>query len=100
MNHIYVLSKHFFSEEFGDDVVGKTGKIPIHLLNMWGQNWSHLYKMFVPYANKTIPDVTTEMRNKNWKNIDLLKLSESFFVSIGKPLCFIPLKIENCVLSR
>lgn len=87
MNELYkklhAYARFKLNEEFGDDVVGKTGKIPIHLLNMWGQNWSHLYKMFVPYANKTIPDVTTEMRNKNWKNIDLLKLSESFFVSIG-----------------
>ena len=57
--------------------------IPIHLLNMWGQNWNHLYKLFVPYPNKTIPDVTKEMKKKGWKNIDLLKLAESFFVSIG-----------------
>jgi len=87
MNQLYkklhAYARFKLNEEFGDDVVGKSGRIPIHLLNMWGQNWSHLYKMFVPYANKTIPDVTSEMRNKKWKNIDLLKLSESFFVSIG-----------------
>lgn len=79
--HAYARFK--LNKMFGDDVVGKTGMIPIHLLNMWGQNWNHLYKLFVPYPNKTIPDVTNEMRQKGWNNTDLLKLAESFFVSLG-----------------
>lgn len=75
---------HSFSKMFGDEVVEPKGMIPIHLLNMWGQNWNHLYKLFVPYPNKTIPDVTNEMKSKGWENRDLLKLAESFFVSIGR----------------
>lgn len=75
--HAYARFK--LNNLFGDEILSKTGPIPIHLLNMWGQNWSHLYKLLVAYPNKTIPDVTMEMRNKQWKNVDLLKLSESFF---------------------
>ena len=90
MKHFsYLAHPFFYSRIFGDEVVGKTGPIPIHLLNMWGQNWGHLYNLFVPYPNKTIPDTTAQMKEKGYKNMDLLKLAESFFVSLGKYILYI-----------
>lgn len=72
-----------FSRELGEDVVKSTGPIPAHLLNMWAQNWGHLYNMLEPFPKKTVPDVTKEMKKKKWKKKDVLKKAEEFFVSIG-----------------
>ena len=64
-------------------MVKKTGPLPAHLLNMWSQNWGHLYDMLEPFPKKTVPDVTKEMKKMKWKKKDVLKKAEEFFVSIG-----------------
>lgn len=73
-----------FSLEFGNDVVKNTGPIPAHFLNMWAQNWVHLYGMLTPFPKKTVPDVTKVMKKKKYTKTKILKLAEQFFVSMGK----------------
>lgn len=84
-----------FSRELGDDTVKPTGPIPAHLLNMWAQNWGHLYEMLEPFPSKTVPDVTKQMKDKGWTKTKILKKAEEFFVSIG---LFYRKKDKNFVL--
>lgn len=72
-----------YSLEFGDDVVKSTGPIPAYFLNMWAQNWVHLYGMLTPFPKKTVPDVTKTMKKKKYTKKRILKLAEEFFVSMG-----------------
>lgn len=60
------------------------GPIPAHLLgNMWAQSWVNIYDLVEPYKNKTSLDVTANMVNKGYTAMQMVKLAESFFVSIG-----------------
>ena len=67
---------------------------------MWGQNWVHLFTMMCPFPNKTIPDVTSEMKKRSWTNVDLLKQAEEFFVSIGTNTTQIYLIVENIFCNK
>ena len=42
--HCHVRAK--LNEHYGDEVVSKTGPLPVHMLgNMWGQSWSNIYDL-------------------------------------------------------
>ncbi|XP_065070816.1 angiotensin-converting enzyme-like isoform X2 [Rhopilema esculentum] len=70
-------------EILGNDVVDEKGMIPAHLLGMWPSHWQHLYKLLVPFQKKKIPDVTKKMREKGIGKMQMLKLAEKFFLSLG-----------------
>uniref|UniRef100_A0A224XGM1 Angiotensin-converting enzyme n=1 Tax=Panstrongylus lignarius TaxID=156445 RepID=A0A224XGM1_9HEMI len=80
--HAYVRMK--LNKKYGEEVVRQDGPIPAHLLgNMWGQTWSNIYDLLVPYPGKKTVDVTEEMVKQNYTAIQMFKLSESFFTSIN-----------------
>ena len=42
--HCHVRAK--LNEHYGDEVISKTGPLPVHMLgNMWGQSWSNIYDL-------------------------------------------------------
>lgn len=89
MNELYqklhAYTRYKLNRKFGDDTVPETGPIQAHLLNMWAQNWSHLYKILEPFPKKTVPDVTNKMKKENWSKTTILKKAEEFFTSLGLP---------------
>jgi peptidyl-dipeptidase A len=59
--------------------------IPAHLLgNMWAQEWQNIYDLVAPYPNEQgTVDVDAALKAKNKSPIDMVKMGESFFVSLG-----------------
>jgi peptidyl-dipeptidase A len=68
--------------------VNPEGPIPAHLLgNMWAQEWANIYPLVEPYKGQANLDVTKALRQKKKTELDLVKIGEGFFTSIGlKPL--------------
>ncbi|XP_066918700.1 angiotensin-converting enzyme-like [Clytia hemisphaerica] len=80
---LHAYTRYKLNRKLSEDVVKATGPLPAHLLNMWAQNWGHLYSILEPFPEETVPDVTNTMKKKKWKKKDVLKKAEEFFVSIG-----------------
>jgi len=64
--------------------VGQSDPIPAHLFgNMWAQSWINIYDLVEPYKGQPSLDVTPNLVKKNYTALKMVKLAESFFVSIG-----------------
>uniref|UniRef100_A0A218QXF0 Angiotensin-converting enzyme n=1 Tax=Tityus serrulatus TaxID=6887 RepID=A0A218QXF0_TITSE len=84
--HAYVRRR--LIEKYGNDKISADGPIPAHLLgNMWSQEWQNIINITIPYRNKPSLDVTPQMKAKGMKPVQIAKLAERFFVSLGlKPM--------------
>lgn len=79
--HCYVRGK--LAKQYPGKV-DANGKIPAHLLgNMWAQEWSNLYPLLEPFANKGSLDVTGALKAKKISAVEMTKLAESFFTGLG-----------------
>ncbi|XP_077483440.1 angiotensin-converting enzyme-like [Amblyomma americanum] len=82
--HAYVRTK--LREIYGVDRIREDGPIPAHLLGtIHSQSWAPLAEATQPFPNKAAPDVTSAMREKKMSVIDMFKLAEEFFTSLGLP---------------
>ena len=81
--HCHVRAK--LNDHYGDDVISKTGPLPVHMLgNMWGQSWSNIYDLvYAEEANSNSIDVTKIIEEKNLSEIEMVEYAEDFFLSIG-----------------
>ncbi|XP_067126754.1 angiotensin-converting enzyme-like isoform X2 [Centruroides vittatus] len=80
--HAYVRRK--LIQKYGKDKIKDDGPIPAHLFgNMWSQEWQNILNLVIPYRNKPSLDVTPQMKAKKMKPIQIAKLAEEFFVSLG-----------------
>jgi len=92
--HCYVRDK--LNEQYGDEVVSKTGPIPAHLLgNMWAQSWANVYDIVKPKGEDKSLDLTDVLRGKGYDfpkgdrdaelNVakKMVSTAENFFVSLG-----------------
>ena len=81
--HCHVRAK--LNEHYGDDVVSKSGPLPVHLLgNMWGQSWSNIYDLvYTEESQQDSVNVTKIIEEKGLDEIDMVKYAEDFFLSIG-----------------
>lgn len=78
--HAYVRYK--LSQKYSQ--MSSKGPIPAHLLgNMWAQSWVNIYDLIEPYKNKASLDVRASMVQQNYTALKMVKLAESFFISIG-----------------
>lgn len=84
--HCHARAK--LNNEFGDDVVDPQGPIPAHLLgNMWAQSWENIYDKIKPATVNTGFDLTQRLRSKRVSEIEMVRIAEKFFTSLGfKPL--------------
>lgn len=84
--HCYVRAE--LSERYGKERVDPEGLIPAHLLgNMWAQEWGNIYPMVAPYPKASNLDVTGALKRKGFDAVQMVKMGESFFTSLGmKPL--------------
>ncbi|XP_030582139.1 angiotensin-converting enzyme 2 [Archocentrus centrarchus] len=79
--HAYVRAK--LIENYPGHI-DSDGFIPAHLLgDMWGRFWTNLYSLTVPYPDKPDIDVSQAMVEKGWKELQLFKEAEKFFMSVG-----------------
>ncbi len=81
--HCHVRAK--LNEHYGDDLVSKSGPLPVHLLgNMWGQSWSNIYDLvYTEESQQDSVNVTKIIEEKGLDEIDMVKYAENFFLSIG-----------------
>ena len=80
--HCYV--REHLAKKYGKDKVDPEGMIPAHLLgNMWAQEWANIYPLVEPYRGAVDIDVTKALRKKGVDEVQLVKMAESFFTSLG-----------------
>ncbi len=80
--HCYVRAK--LREKYGKDKVGERAPIPAHLLgNMWAQEWNNVYDVVEPYKGQPSLDVGKNLVAKKYDAQKMVRLGESFFVSLG-----------------
>ena len=81
--HTYVRWK--LNEKYGDAVQPKTGPIRADLLgNMWAQEWGNIYPLVAPPGSGDIGYDVTELLEKSGKSeLDMVKIGEGFFSSLG-----------------
>ena len=85
--HCHVRAK--LNEHYGDEVISKTGPLPVHMLgNMWGQSWSNIYDLvYEEKLDSKYIDVTKIINEKSLSDIEMVEYAEDFFISMGfKPL--------------
>jgi peptidyl-dipeptidase A len=79
--HCHVRAK--LHDKYGDKVPN-SGPIPAHLLgNMWQQDWQNLYPMLEPFPGEPSIDVTKALKAKKIDELQMVKMGESFFTSLG-----------------
>nr|XP_042898207.1 angiotensin-converting enzyme [Parasteatoda tepidariorum] len=80
--HAYVRRK--LIGKYSESYIKPNGPIPAHLLgNLWAYSWGNIFDLVIPYPNKKSVDVTKAMREKNITPLDMFKIAEKFFISIG-----------------
>ena len=85
--HCHVRAK--LNEHYGDEVISKTGPLPVHMLgNMWGQSWSNIYDLvYEEKPDSKYINVTKIINEKSLSEIEMVEYAEDFFISMGfKPL--------------
>lgn len=80
--HCYVRGE--LNQQYGDEVVPKTGPIPAHLLgNMWAQQWGTIYPLVAPKDADPGYDVTELLAKQGYDEHRMVEQAESFFTSLG-----------------
>ncbi|GBM64390.1 Angiotensin-converting enzyme [Araneus ventricosus] len=80
--HAYVRRR--LMQRYPRSGIKPNGPIPAHLLgNMWAQRWANIFDIVKPYPNKNFVDVTETMEEKKMTALDMFKMSEEFFASLG-----------------
>lgn len=52
---------------------------------MWAETWENIEDIVIPYPNKQSFNITQKMQQLKITPMDMAKLAESFFVSLGFP---------------
>ena len=65
-------------------IVPEQGPIPAHLLgNLWQQDWSNIYPLVAPAADKQGYSLTERLKAKKVGALDMVRIGERFFTSLG-----------------
>jgi peptidyl-dipeptidase A len=80
--HCYVRGK--LQDRYGRQAVPDGEPIPAHLLgNMWAQSWLGLWDVVAPPPTGTRIDVTSLLRQGNVDALEMVRIGERFFQSLG-----------------
>ncbi|GFG28485.1 hypothetical protein Cfor_07332, partial [Coptotermes formosanus] len=80
--HAYVRRK--LRDLYGPDKLSRKAPLPAHVLgDMWGQSWSNILDVTIPYPGKNFLDVTTEMVQQGYTPVTMFRLAEEFYVSLN-----------------
>ncbi|CAH0551874.1 unnamed protein product [Brassicogethes aeneus] len=75
-------------KRYGPRVLRSNGPIPAHLLgDIWGQDWSNIEDIVIPYREYKKIDVTDEMLRQGFTPLRMFQMAEEFYTSLGlKPM--------------
>lgn len=80
--HCYVRAQ--LARTYGTHKVPQGQPIPAHLLgNIWAQEWTNIYPLVEPYKGRPSLDVTRSLVAKKTGPVDMVKIGERFFTSLG-----------------
>lgn len=80
--HAYVRRK--LREFYGPDRINKNAPLPDHVLgNMYGQTWSNILDITLPYPGRHFLEVTPAMLAQGYTPSIMFHLAEDFFLSIN-----------------
>ena len=81
--HTYVRTK--LNQKHGNAIQPATGPIRADLLgNMWAQEWGNIYPLVAPRGSGDVGyDLTTLIEQKKLDPIEMVKIGEGFFSSLG-----------------
>lgn len=80
--HAYVRRR--LREYYGPERVNRIAPIPSHILgNMFGQSWSSILDIIIPYPGKKLIDITPRMIEQGYTPQLMFQLAEEFFTSIN-----------------
>ncbi|EDV58611.2 uncharacterized protein Dere_GG23898 [Drosophila erecta] len=80
--HAYVRRK--LRDYYGPDRINRIAPIPSHILgNMYGQSWSNVLDILIPYPGRKLIDVTPRMVEQGYTPQLMFQLAEEFFTSIN-----------------
>nr|XP_022899695.1 angiotensin-converting enzyme-like [Onthophagus taurus] len=90
-NKIQPLYKELFTYvrrklyvRYGGQAIREDGPIPAHLLgNIWGQEWSNIQDIVLPYSQEKVLDVTDEMLRQGFTPLRMFQMAEEFYTSLG-----------------
>ncbi|KAG5347475.1 ACE enzyme, partial [Acromyrmex charruanus] len=72
--HAYIRRR--LRDLYGPEKIGAHTPLPSHILgNIWGQSWTNLLDVTLPYPGKTYPDGYTP--------IDMIRVAEEFYLSLN-----------------
>ncbi|XP_050500285.1 angiotensin-converting enzyme-like [Diabrotica virgifera virgifera] len=95
MHKLLPLYKELFTfvrkrllQRYGDHVIRPDGPLPAHILgNLWGQDWTNIADMVLPYRDYSDLDVTDEILRQGFTPLRMFQMAEEFFTSMGlKPM--------------
>ncbi|HZF48757.1 MAG TPA: M2 family metallopeptidase [Polyangiaceae bacterium] len=85
--HCYVRSRlrnHYGKDRAVKEKMAGNAPIPAHLLgNMWAQEWNNIYPLVEPFPGEASLDVTKTLKDKKMGAVEMVKLGERFFTSLG-----------------
>lgn len=80
--HAYVRRK--LREFYGPDRINRNAPLPDHVLgNMYGQTWSNILDLTIPYPGRHFLEVTPAMLAQGYTPQVMFQLAEDFFQSIN-----------------
>lgn len=80
--HAYVRRK--LREFYGPDRINKNAPLPDHVLgNMYGQSWSNILDITIPYPGRSFLEVTPQMAAQGYTPHIMFQLAEEFFLSMN-----------------
>ncbi|GBN75145.1 Angiotensin-converting enzyme [Araneus ventricosus] len=82
--HSYVRRK--LMQRYPHIGIKADGPIPAHLFgSVWPDSWNNIFDIVQPYPNKKFVNLTEMMLKKKMTALDMFKISEDFFTSLGLP---------------
>ncbi|KAI4493970.1 hypothetical protein M0802_009346 [Mischocyttarus mexicanus] len=80
--HAYVRKK--LRDLYGPEKISGHAPLPSHILgNIWGQSWTNIQDITIPYPGKNYLDVTQEMQAQGYTPIDMFRIGEEFYLSLN-----------------
>jgi peptidyl-dipeptidase A len=80
--HAYVRRK--LKDAYPQADIRHGGYIPAHLLgNMWGQQWTSIFDLVVPYSDVPQLDITESLEHDGYTPPIMFRTAEKFFTSLG-----------------
>lgn len=97
--HAYVRRK--LREYYGPDKINRNAPIPAHILgDMYGQSWTHILDIILPYPGRNFIDITPKMVEELYTPPTLFHVAQDFFASLNFTPALPPEFWQNSILEE